>query len=148
MGMYTEFVFAAELSKHTPLNVLDILKYLTCDQDSKDIENIEIPDHPFFKTERWKVMASGASAYFPGETHSSLLFNIHYYCLTIRSTIKDYDSEFELFLEWISPHIITHGFLGYMRCEEFNDPTLIYCDAYGHKIYSKKVDDEEVYIYG
>lgn len=139
MGMYTEFVFAAKLSEHTPLNVLDILKYLTCDQDSKDIEHIVIPAHPFFKTEKWKVIASGASVYFPGETHSSLLFNSHYYCLTIRSSIEDYDSEFELFLEWISPYIITHGFLGYMQRKEFNDPTLIYCDTCDHKIYSKRL---------
>lgn len=150
MGLYTEFVFAAELSERIPLNVLNILKSMTTD-NACSATLINIPDHPFFRTERGELLACCDSAYFPGETHSCLQYNMCYYSLTIRSCIKNYDSEIELFLDWIKPYIITNGFLGYMRCEELNDPTLIYCDAYDHRIYLKKVANkltEEVEIYG
>lgn len=38
--------------------------------------------------------------------------------------LKNYDSEIEEFLDWLEPYIGTEGFIGYMRYEEWEDPTL------------------------
>jgi hypothetical protein len=50
------------------------------------------------------------------------------YHLNVRSNLKNYDSEIENFLDFISPYIETDEFIGYMRYEESEKPTLIYID--------------------
>lgn len=136
MGMYTEFVMAAKLKKDTPKTVIDILEFMMRDREDPPID---LPDHPLFQTERWGIMLCCDSAYFAGDTHSMLSkrkydFGVEY-TLTIRCNLKNYDSEIEWFLDWISPYIDStyDGFIGYMLYEEYDDPTLIYFDTYDRK---------------
>ena len=63
--------------------------------------------------------------------------------LTNISNLKNYDSEIEKFLDWISPYIEDTGFFGYMRYEEDDFPTLLINDKYNHKIILKYPDGEE-----
>lgn len=132
MGMYTEFVMAAELIDSVPNQVIDILEYML--GETRDSPKV-LPDHPLFQTDRWRMMLTCDSAYFAGETYSK--FNRRYsneepYILTIRSNFKNYNREIKLFLDWIGPYLdMTYDpFIGYFRNEEDDDPVLIYYDGY------------------
>ena len=126
MGMYTEIHFNAELKQDVPANVLHILRYMLGDVDVKP----RLPEHALFKTSRWNFMLCCDSYYFAADTHSTLRYDDigKSFYLCIRSNVKNYDNEIELFIDWIMPYITGYkgDFLGFSRYEEFNEPTLIY----------------------
>jgi hypothetical protein len=130
MGMYTEFVFATLIDNKNP-EVIDILKYMTGATDDRPIT---LPDHPFFKCDYWKILFTSDSAYFEGDTHSSLRHEDtpgfkNEWALTVRSNLTNYSAEIEKFLDWIRPYIIYRRgdeFKGYYRYEDAGGPTLIY----------------------
>lgn len=128
MGMYTELVLGVEIKRDE--RVSDILKYMLGDYDgdAPRCEQIrrDLPPHEFFKTERWHWMLVSDSFYFDGQTDSKLYITDTGVYLNVRCNLKNYDNEISLFLDWLSPYIITLGFLGYERYEEFDHPTLIY----------------------
>lgn len=147
MGMYTQLVMGVTLSKNTPEYVIDILKYML-DLDEMELK-VELPDHPLFKTERWRAMLVSGSAYFDGHTDSSLIMNECYgeYSLNVRTNLKNYDSEIELFLHFIEPWLYSEGFLGYIHYEEDDCPKLIFHErVMGTSwIEMKKVDNPRTY---
>lgn len=124
MGMYTELVLGLELDHDGA--TIQKLKYML-DNTTYDVQI----DDPFFKAPRWEYMLCCDSYYFDGQTDSKLIYDnvvdTHY--LNVRCNLKNYDNEIELFLKWLAPHIVTNGFLGYMRYEEDENPTLIYNTA-------------------
>lgn len=121
MGMYTELVLGVELEKDE--KVLDILRYMLSDSDVCP----ECPKHPLFETDRWQIMLTCGSYYFDGHTDSSLLIdNIGVCMLNVRCNLKNYCGEIDKFLNWLAPYIRSHGFIGYTRHEEDDDPLLIY----------------------
>lgn len=123
MGMYTELVLGIEVNDE-PI-VIDTLERML--SDKAVVKDVTI-NHPFFRTTRWSYMLLSDSYYFDGQTDSKLvhdLRNLSHY-LNVRCNLKNYDYEIELFLDWLCPYIMTEGFLGYMRYEEYADPTLIY----------------------
>lgn len=123
MGMYTELNIGVALVKDVPKDVVDILNYML-DGGSE----VKTPEHPFFYTSRWRMLFTCDCYYFDGRADSSMEYdNIdHMYHLNVRSSLKNYDDEIEKFLSFIEPYLDTDGFLGYMRYEECDDPTLIY----------------------
>ena len=125
MGMYTELNLGLALIKDVPDEIVDILKYMLNDR----IElAMELPSHPLFETRRWKYMLRCDSYYFDARTDSSMGFDDidKKYHLNVRSNLENYDNVFEEFLNFLEPYIDTFGFIGYMRYEEDEDPTLIY----------------------
>lgn len=129
MGMYTEFVFASELKKETPEEIINILKDMV---NGNSYNTYSIPNHEFFKCDRWKCLFTGDSYYFDGGTMSKITYDdiTKTYFLTVRSNLKNYDSEIERFLDFIYPYLDekydTSDFLGYYRYEENREPDLIY----------------------
>lgn len=125
MGMYTEFHFNVELKKDVPQNVLDVLYYMIGESEMPQ----HIPSHDLFNTDRWEGMLHNDSYYFPADTHSSLRYDdisrSHYLC--IRTNLKNYSNEIQLFIDWIEPYCATRhdDFLGFYRYEESHLPTLI-----------------------
>lgn len=122
MGMYTELNIALQFEKDTPKEIIDTLRYML-------EKGTEIPrsNHPLFNTESWRVMLVKDISYFPGDSFHSLSYSARLgYDLTVRSSLKNYDKEIELFLDFINPYIKTEGFIGYMMGEECDRPTLIY----------------------
>lgn len=122
MGMYTELVLGVKIVPDK--KVLQKLEYML-DNDKPDVE---IKHSLFSDATRWNYMLMCDSYYFDGQTDSKLVHdNI---CggdyLNVRCNLKNYGDEIELFLDWLCPYIETEGFLGYMRYEEAEDPTLIY----------------------
>ena len=144
MGMYTEFNIGVSLSDDVPQSVIDILRYMTGDINEIDssVENL----HPFFKTERWAILFKCDSYYFDGETHTSFHKDDidNKYHLTVRSNLKNYDNEIELFLDFINPYLDTFDFLGYMIYEEDRIPTLIFRSEKGIELFYP-FDDAERY---
>ncbi len=128
--MYTEFHFNSKIKKDTPKEVINTLKYML-DLWEKG-EPKEIPDHILFKNPEssWRVMLQMDSSYFDAETYSTLNYNKfddHYY-LCVRCNLKNYESDIENFINWITPYLDKYegDFLGFYRYEEFEEPTLIY----------------------
>jgi hypothetical protein len=136
MGMYTELVLAVELDRDTPKDVIDILEYM-CGMRGGIPE--VLPDHPLFKAPRWAMLLCCDSAYFAGDTNSYIKrddFDSELKCsyyLTIRSNLKNYDYEIELFLDWLSQYVRypLNECVGYYRYEEFKHPMLIYFTGTG-----------------
>lgn len=139
MGMYTELNIGVNLQSDTPENIINILNYML--SGVSDYITPETTDHPLFSTERWRFMLVCDSYYFDGKTDSSMERDDidNEYNLNVRCNVKNYDNEIELFLDFIQPYLVTDGFLGYKRYEEFDDPTLIYNDKYAGTIKYKDV---------
>lgn len=127
MGMYTEFNAAMCFKKETPSGVIKIIQCLLGEEKWPEI----LPDHDFFKCERFCMTLTCGSYYFPSISDSKMKRDHidREYHLNIRSNLKNYDNEIEKFLDYIRPYIETEGFLGYMRYEDSEEPTLIYCDS-------------------
>lgn len=142
MGMYTELNLGVCFIEHAPKNFIDILKYMLDDS----LPDPQLPDHPFFETERWSWMLRCDSFYFDGHTDSSLQYKdfIDTYYLNVRCNLKNYSNEIEHFLNFIQPYLDTEGFLGYMRYEEDDDPTLIYNTEDGIKLFHANIDYYEI----
>ena len=134
MGMYTELVLGVELSKETPKEVIDVLRYMTGEDDENLLHKEILENHPFFSCDRWKMLLICDSYYFDGQTHSEIVYdkisNSHF--LTSRSNLKNYDDEIDLFLNWIDPYVTTYGNWGYKRYEEASMPTIIFRDDNGY----------------
>ena len=140
MGMYTEFVFGGALHDDVPENVLNILRYLVEPIESVRADHLfrklEIPDHPFFQTERWQGIAVTSSCYFGyNRPHSALVYDEinRHWVVAIRSSIKNYSHEIEKFVDWIRPYIRKgsgeQNFIGYSLYEADVAPTLYYLNG-------------------
>lgn len=136
MGMYTEINICFDLIENAPKDVVAILHYLI---DRTTIPFIPLPEHDFFKCDRWDMIACSDSYYFDGSTNRKIVFDdiSKTWKINIRANLKNYDSEIEKFLDWLEPYIDTKGFIGYTRYEESEDPTLIYNDFDNKKIIFK-----------
>ena len=128
MGMYTQLNIGVNFKYDTPDNIINILKYML-DEYPEEL-SIE-SDHPLFKTDRWRIMLTCTSCYFDGHTDSSLRYaeSMKCYMLNVRCNLKKYCDEIEQFIDFITQYLDTEGFLGYMRYEEDEHPTLIYNDG-------------------
>lgn len=123
MGMYTELNIGVALKSDTSKKIINAIKYLLNETDEEPQIN-----NKFFDCPRCRMVLTCDSHYFDGITDSKLVYDDteRKYHLNVRSNLKNYDSEIENFLEFISPYIETYGFIGYMRYEECDEPTLIY----------------------
>ena len=126
MGMYTEVNLGLCFKKSTPYEIIHIIQCLLGDREWKN----ELPNHKLFRCDRFKMVLTCDSYYFDSITDSKMeLDEIDgKYHLNVRSNLKNYSNEIENFVDYISPYIETDGFIGYMRYEESEHPTLIYCN--------------------
>ena len=126
MGMYTDFCFDAKLKKNTPTEIIELLK----NWQDWDWNPAVLPAHPFFSLSSWRCIGSDMSYYFDGPGYFNCTFDeiANSYYLQVRGNLKNYESEIETFIEWITPYLNkTPGeFLGFYRYEEYDEPTLVY----------------------
>lgn len=118
MGMYTALVLDARLKVDAPEDVIETLTYMVA--DNKPHEQ-DLPSHPLFGDTRWTWMLRGSSGYFPIERVPQLRQLLDGYpggawLLSVGCSIKNYDDEINLFLDWLKPHI--EEALGYTIYEE------------------------------
>lgn len=128
MGDYTELNIAVKL-KLTD-NIRKILEYMTGGRADTDFT---VPTHPLFESPRWEFMLMCDSFYFDHTANSSLVNKKPWEeeddmerIINVRCDLKNYSDEIENFLDWIYQYSKTRGFIGYMRYEYDEDPTLIY----------------------
>ena len=106
MGIYTHFVFDATLSKNTPIEVIDYLKYRLTASDTVDLDQAPYNSHPFFKCYRWDFIltwhdcnGNGQKSYAT-DTENGLVIHID-------TMLKNYCRSIEWFLLFIAPYIDT-----------------------------------------
>jgi hypothetical protein len=128
MGMYTELELTVVFEKTLPADILSILNYMvTIDADAPEV----LPDHSFFQIFNWyRTLKSASSAYFDYSTVPTLTLEDHGgYVLHARGNIKNYEQQFETFLDWLYQNIkyidASTSFVGYIRHENHNLPTII-----------------------
>ena len=99
-----------------------------------------LPTHPFFEEDSyWSDIGLLSSYYCPPAMAVSKLEYDRITCrykVAIRSSIKNYHNEIDLFIDWITPYIeAPHDrcekgvFIGYSFYEESTEPALIYVEA-------------------
>lgn len=127
MGMYTEVFFRAEVDERAYRIIRDMA------------DGVEFTfDHPLFSKPRVQNLFRGWSAYFPGANHFEAEIetygpSIARY-ISFRANLKNYDGEIEAFFDWVRPHVMSEGFIGYSLYEEDRVPTLYY----GNKDYEEE----------
>ena len=126
MGMYTELIFGAELKKDTPNEVIEALKYMLRETETKPT-NFPLPDG------RCEWLFCGGSYYFAvNKAVNKMWFDdiSRSWHLSTRSNIKNYDQEIQTFLEWIKPYIDGgsggRGMYAIVIYEEQDEPTVYY----------------------
>ena len=124
MGMYTDFCFDAELNGDLPEDVIAVFTFLGDMADGQPA----LPKHSLFETSRWACLGGASSAYFDAQPHYNFRNEHGSYFVSIRTNFKNYESEIEKFLDWVTPYLnkFEGDFLGFSRYEETEEPTLIY----------------------
>lgn len=120
MGMYTEIFFRAEVNERAYTIIRGMANHGTKFTF----------DHPLFSKPRATHIFRGGSAYFPAANHFEARIetygpSIARY-ISFRANLKNYDSEIEAFFDWVRPHVLSDGFIGYSLYEEETAPTLYY----------------------
>jgi hypothetical protein len=137
MGNYTEFIFKAKLRQDTPDNVIEVLKRVLIDRDlghnktlftTKDVSTPDI-DHPFFKCNNWYGLFLCTNW---GDIQGGRMYRHGFYWkLDIHTEFRNYDSEIEKFVNWITPFVVGRKkkqYLGCYRNENMNAPINIYIE--------------------
>lgn len=102
MGDYTAIFIAAELRHDAPPVVRGILN---CMMGLSEEIPCPLPDHPLFKSERWRYLLRCDAAYLPGAVLRAWGHARDGRDFTVYSKIKNYDEEIEKFFDWISPYV-------------------------------------------
>lgn len=124
MGMYTEIYVNVDLKEDTPECAIKTIKAV-CEGDWEQLGHEGRPS-------RWAMLFGNGSCYTPNTEVSELTCDgiNEGYSLLGKGDIKNYGSEIEEFFEFIAPHVESHPkiptFIGYMRYEEQDMPTLAY----------------------
>lgn len=101
LGDYTELKTHFYLKPETPLDVIDILKYVADMNTQKPI----LPDHKLFKCPRWTHLFNCSSAYFNNEKHTEIKLDGDRWYINTQANFKNYDDEIRFFWDWIEPYI-------------------------------------------
>ena len=129
MGMYTELVVSTRIVDDP--KVINILKLMTARDLMVEFSEVtELPNHPLFKTDRWRFMLMSSSYYFVPVASTLLEYDDigKNWSFINRSDFKNYSNEINLFLDWLDPYIdASEGeMIGYSRYEESEEPTIRY----------------------
>lgn len=126
---YTEFVLGITLKKNTPGIIIDILKCMSGAHIAIAIHNSWLTHHPLFNASGWKEMFRVRGGFIWIDRD-----------ISIRCKLNNYDSEIELFLNWIEPYVENRGFCGTIRHEDWENPKLIYHGLYDLDMFAVRDD--------
>jgi len=126
MGMYTEFVFQGEkiVSQKLPKNIIELFSYFFDKDTTIHSQDVQLPDHPFFKCSRWDHIGHMSSYYFNpfalrySQKHVLDNCGEHVFLLC---NLKNYGNEIKLFLDWVDPYM--DSYWGHHWYEEDDAPT-------------------------
>lgn len=118
MGYYTEFHFKMNLRKDTPAEIIRFIHWQVVLK--RDDPQGNIPDHKFFKLDRWETLFSTS-----GLGHEPPAFfetPNNYHTLVLNGEVNYGYEEVEEFVNWISPHIAGRKkkqFIGWSKGENW-----------------------------
>lgn len=122
MGTYTELVLGVTLRTDTPQAVIGMLQALVA--GNAHTLALDAPEyaHRLFATERWMHVCNNETAGFPrGQSvleHDEYIGRETDWSLSVRSSMKNYEQEYEAFLDWLFPYVVVDKdwaeFCGYM----------------------------------
>ena len=119
---------------------IDDKKHLIFNENAMDVLNLMIEKGKkvdmIFTDPPYKITARGNGGNSGGMFQKKEVNN--------GKVFKTNDLEIEEFLDWLEPYIGTDGFIGYIRYEEWENPTLIYNDFDNDKILFKGVEATEI----
>ncbi len=125
MGMYTELIFGASFKKDTPTDVIDTLRYMAGD----------LQDEPsnYLWTGVRNPLQGGSYSFGVCASVTSMWYDaIRGWVLSSRSSIKNYDSDIDLFIEFVKPYISegsgSNDMYAIVMYEEFEQPTIYYLE--------------------
>lgn len=127
MGQYTEIVVKFYYKKHNLSKIEnDIIEMLFNPEYTLEVDESELPDHPFFKCYRWSSIGHCSSAYHHPKNCNSFIVTDHCCYVFSRSDLKVGDDEIEKFFDWFNTLNIGFDgdFIGYSIYEESKTPTI------------------------
>lgn len=134
MGMYTQIYVKATFKENLSDNVVNIIKYML-NMDDVKLEDLDLPNHPLFKTDGWEWMLQSSSFYHIPFAVNRFEYNEiskNYYLIAV-ADFKNYDGEIGKFFDWIKQYLeqdYYKTFMGYSLYEEDYEPTLYYVEGY------------------
>lgn len=139
MGMYTEIMVRAEVSRSAPLIVVEMLRALfNRDREPHDVLSDALLhparqpylDHPFFRCPRWALVGGCSSYYHMPATAGRMWMDEQTgtWYIFHRSDLKNYDDEIARFFDWSRPYLrpCTGTCIGWSWYETEQAPTLIH----------------------
>jgi hypothetical protein len=137
MGSYTELQCKIKLRKDTPENIIYLLKRVIINGDlghdkslfkTEDVFKPEL-NHKFFECDRWYMLflstnwsdIQGGKFYQQGG----------YWVIDLHTEFKNYDSEIDNFIDWITPFIVGRKkkqYVGWSKHEAMNQRDNIYIE--------------------
>jgi hypothetical protein len=143
MGHYTELQCKIKLRKDTPDNVVSILKRVLIERDlghdkvlfdTKDVFKPEL-DHDFFKCERWYMLFLSTNW---GDIQGGKMYQEkEYWVVYLHTEFKNYDSEIDKFIDWITPFIVGRKkkqYVGWWQSENMDNRINIYIKREAEKL--------------
>ncbi len=143
MGHYTELQCKIKLRKDTPDNVVSILKRVLIERDlghdkvlfdTKDVFKPEL-DHDFFKCERWYMLFLSTNW---GDIQGGKMYQEkEYLVVDLHTEFKNYDSEIDKFIDWITPFIVGRKkkqYVGWWQSESMDSRINIYIERDAEKL--------------
>ena len=130
--MYTEIVIKIDFDRKTiGSDNFDILEYMFKRDSNLEVEDLTLPEHEFFKCNRWDSVGNMCSFYHHPNSISDW-YVPHYQAdkdsvyLFARNDLKNYDSEIEKFFDWLNTLNLMYedDYIGYSLYEENNAPTI------------------------
>ena len=133
MGMYTELYVKAVFKENLPNDVVNIIEYMLGMGDI-EVEDLKLPNHELFKTQRWEYMLRSASLYHIPFALNKFIYNeiSENYFLVARADFKNYNGEVGKFFDWLKPYLQQEFYktlIGYSLHEEATEPTIYYLDG-------------------
>jgi hypothetical protein len=126
VGMYTQIKVDCALASDVPADVVQVLQYLASGKTFFD-PDFDLPNHEFFKCDRWKVILCMSSAYFDDDTTASLVSFDGRWRLLGCANLKNYGGEIAQFFDWLQPYVDADvgDAIGCYRYEEDDDETFV-----------------------
>ncbi len=125
MGQYTKFKVNLTLIPNTPERIIQLLKDPSVDfKNNLDIDNLtdeertSFPEHAFFNCPRLFFILGEGENKEKEESLRLVKCKNGDWSLSIIKSLKNYESEIELFFSWISPYVKQEGVCGTYKYEE------------------------------
>jgi hypothetical protein len=138
MGDYTDLTLKVKLKADTPESVIDLIKSPLANIDqTKSVDDIVVserakfPEHDLFNESRCFFLLGERQKQDDDKRFLSLVkVENGEWLLECHRTIKNYESEIELFLDWLAPYVLPQIECGTYKEHERNIQQISFNDSF------------------